>query len=168
MFNWFLQFGQWCVQNPGLAKALHSTVIHGPKIIERLSPESKAKLASIVRWGVERAARSALTSVLGEVGNRVVDEMINNQELAEAAKYLVERGVEVGVDRVLKEANIPSSEIVCYSCEKPIVSGKVCAIKCCKRIACETCMDRYNRHTAEVAERTGSLFCTICFRPLEC
>jgi len=166
MFNWLLQFGQWCVQNPGLAQMLHSTVIHGPKIIERLSPESKEQLARIVRWGVERAARSALTSVLGEVGNRVVDEMINNQELADAAKYLVERGVEVGVDRVLKEANISSGAIICCSCEKPIASGKVCTTKCCKRTACEACLDRYNRLAVEVAERTGSLFCPICFRPL--
>src|SRR3954465_14736151 len=68
--------------------------IHARKAFDRLSPEGKQKLANIVRWGVAQAARYALSSVLGDVGNRVLSQVINDPQIAEAAKALVERGAE--------------------------------------------------------------------------
>jgi len=103
MFGLLGQLAQKLASNPQLMAAL---AIHIPRAIERLSPENKRKLANIVRWGVEQAARYALTSVLGEVGNRVVSQVVNDPQVEEVAKDLVKRGVAVGVDKALSEAKL--------------------------------------------------------------
>ncbi len=103
MFGWIAQLAQALASNPQLMAGL---AIHIPRQIERLSPESKQKLANIVRWGVAQAARYALNTVLGNVGDQVINQVINDQQVADAAMKLVQRGVEVGVEKVLKEANL--------------------------------------------------------------
>ncbi|MCE9565996.1 MAG: hypothetical protein K8U57_28565 [Planctomycetes bacterium] len=105
MFGWIGPLMQAIASNPQLMAGL---AIHVPRLVQQLSPETKAKIASVVRWGVEQAARQTLGSVLGEVGNRIVDQVVANQDVAEFAKALVMRGVEVGVDRALKESHITS------------------------------------------------------------
>jgi hypothetical protein len=80
--------------------------IHARKAFDRLSPAAKQKLAAIVRWGVAQAARYTLTSVLGDVGNQVIQQVINDPQVAEAAKALVKRGIDVGAEAVLREADL--------------------------------------------------------------
>jgi hypothetical protein len=106
MFGWIAKVAQALASNPQLAQVVVAGSIHIPRAIERLSPESKQKLANIVRWGVEQAARHALKAVLGDVGNRVIDQVVNNQQVADIAKALVQRGIAVGVEQALKEARL--------------------------------------------------------------
>lgn len=80
--------------------------INARKVYDQLSPESKAKLADIVRWGVRQAASYALNNVLGDVGNQVINQVINDPKVADVAKTLVKRGIEVGVEKALSEANL--------------------------------------------------------------
>jgi hypothetical protein len=104
MFNWIPQLLQMCVQNP----TLFLLAMHSCRAIERLSPESKAKLANIVRWGVKRAAGCAIESVLGDVGSNVINQVINDQDVADGAKELVKRGLAIGVEKALKESRVVS------------------------------------------------------------
>jgi hypothetical protein len=106
MFGWIAQLAQAIGSNPALAQVLFAGSLHAARAIERLSPESKERLANIVRWGVAQAARYALNTVLGNVGDQVVSQVINDQQVADVAKALVQRGVEVGVEKALKEANL--------------------------------------------------------------
>jgi hypothetical protein len=108
MFGWIGQAVQAIAQNPQLAQLASFTGYHTCRAIERLSPESQRKLANIVRWGVEQAARYTLNSVLGDVGNRVIDQVTTDQDVAEFAKAVVKRGLAVGVNAALKEAGISS------------------------------------------------------------
>jgi hypothetical protein len=89
-----------------VAILLGISAIHARKAWDRLSPAGKQRLADIVRWGVVQAARYTLTSVLGDVGNQVISQVINDPRVAEAAKALVKRGIDIGAERVLEEAGL--------------------------------------------------------------
>jgi len=108
MFGWIGQAVQILSNYPALNQVLVGAAIHVPRAIERLSPESKERLARIIRWGVERAGRYTLETVLGEVGSAVIDQVVNNREVADCAKDLVKRGVQMGVEKVLKESKVVS------------------------------------------------------------
>jgi hypothetical protein len=102
MWSAIVQLAQLIAQNPQVGQVFFGAVLAARKTFDRLSPEAKAKVESAICWGVERAARVALTTVLGEVGDRVFAQ-VANREVAELAKEAVRRGVEIGVDKVLKE-----------------------------------------------------------------
>lgn len=103
MFGGIVQLLQWVAATPPIIRALSFDI---PRLVRQLSPETKEKIARIVRWGVEQTARQTLSSVLGEVGHRIVDQVVANPDVAELAKTLVERGVEIGVEKALQEAKI--------------------------------------------------------------
>ena len=103
MVSIITQFAQWIGRNPAAAQVLFTLGKGTVRAFERMSPESKAKVVAVIRWGVERAARYTLTTVLGEVGGKVVD-LVADPTVAEFAKAVVERGVEIGVEAALKEA----------------------------------------------------------------
>ena len=106
MYGWITQLIQVVSANPQITTLLCIGGIQAVRAIERLSPEAKQKLARIVRWGVGQAARYALGTVLGEVGDRVIDQVVDDSQLAEVAKALVRRGIAVGVDKAIEEARL--------------------------------------------------------------
>jgi hypothetical protein len=92
---------------PTTKATISRAVYHGTKASQRwyrnLSPENRANVEEIIRWGVLQAVKHSLPTVLGEVGEKVAG-LVATKEVAEAAKHLVERGVEIGVEAALKEA----------------------------------------------------------------
>ncbi|OWK38941.1 hypothetical protein [Fimbriiglobus ruber] len=105
MFGIVVQVAQWLGRNPQAAQVIFASTLATRRAFDNLTPESKAKVEAVIKWGVARAANYALTTVLGEVGSRVVDQVANPQ-VAEFAKEIVKRGVDIGVEAAMKEARL--------------------------------------------------------------
>jgi hypothetical protein len=75
MFGWIAHVARAIGQNPARSQVLFATALYTSRAFERLSHESKAKVENAVRWGIERTARFTLTTVLGEVSDRVFGEV---------------------------------------------------------------------------------------------
>jgi hypothetical protein len=80
----------------------------GQQYYNSLSPEQKAKVDSIIRWGVVRAVKFTVGDILGDVAHQVIAEGYG-EKVAEFAQAVVVRGVEVGIDKALEEAHGGSS-----------------------------------------------------------
>ncbi len=104
MIQIFTLIGQ-LLSNPQTAQLVRASGLAVRRTIDRLSPETKAKLEGVIRWGVKRAAHHALKTVLGDVAGQVFG-LVPDRDVAEFAQKVVERGVVVGVDKALREANV--------------------------------------------------------------
>jgi len=104
LFSMLWQAGQWIFADPRRVQALLAINRATQQYYRRLSPETRAKVDAIIRWGVKQAVKHALGDVLGEVAHNVV-AVGAGEKVAEFAQTVVVRGVEVGVEKALAEAN---------------------------------------------------------------
>jgi hypothetical protein len=104
IFSLLWQAIQWVSSDPRRVQALCAISRATQHYYRRLSPETKAKVDAVIRWGVKQALKHALGDVLGEVAHDVV-AIGAGEKVAEFAQTVVVRGVEIGVDKALEEAN---------------------------------------------------------------
>jgi len=104
------QAGVWVFSDPNRTRAFLLLMRAGQQYYDSLSPAQKAKVDAVIRWGVVRAAKFTLSDVLGDVAHQLL-EAGAGEKVAEFAQAVVVRGVEIGVDKALEEAQRGSTMI---------------------------------------------------------
>lgn len=106
MFQSLVQLAQWLAANHRAVAQTSQMIYVGTRVCQetykRLSPENQRVVDDIIRRGVEQALKVGLTLALGEVGLQVA-AAVADPVVAEQVKKVVERGVEIGVDKALED-----------------------------------------------------------------
>ncbi len=92
----------WVFSDPNRTRAFYALARAGQQYYNSLSPAQKAKVDSIILWGVNRAVKFTIGDVLGDVAHEVA-EAGYGEKVADFAQAAVVRGVEVGYDKAMEE-----------------------------------------------------------------
>jgi hypothetical protein len=98
------QAAQWLMRDPRRMQIALALVNGTKRYYRSLSPEQKAKVDRVIRWGGQMLLKHALPEVLGEVSQHVM-AAVSNPQVAEFAKGVVTRGASIGIEKALEEAN---------------------------------------------------------------
>ncbi len=101
------QVGQWALANPNQAlRVMHASNLVAKEVHRRyqnLSPESRQKVDAVIRWAIEKAIKVGINAVVADLSDAILGSG-GDSIVVDFAKRVVERGVEIGVDRAIEEA----------------------------------------------------------------